>query len=55
MIAKYNNVSLLLGVPGIGLQMAGAWRDQPPLLLVGTVLLFAGFAFYAKAKGRSPA
>ncbi len=63
MIARYNNISLALGIPGLILQIAGnlmrANPDQETLgvvvLLVGTVLLISGLAMYAKAKGRSPA
>jgi hypothetical protein len=59
MIAKYNNVSLALGVPGLILQVAGnilSHSNRPLgglLLLVGTALLVAGLAYYAIAKGRS--
>ena len=71
MIARYNNLSLLLGVPGLILQIAGNVMRLPSegapaaaghrgrlgglLLLAGTVMLFFGLAYYAKAKGRSPA
>jgi hypothetical protein len=66
MIAKYNRISLWLGVPGIVLQMAGLFTGGAAegaagsplgllLLLVGTALLLAGLAYYAKAKGRHPA
>ena len=68
MIAKYNRISLLLGIPGILLQIAGnvmtrsmAEGGSPmallglPLMLLGTVMLMVGLAFYAKAKGRHPA
>lgn len=55
MIAKYNNASLGLGIPGIGLQVAGGVYSSFLLQLLGTALLIAGFAYYAKAKGRSPA
>ena len=63
MIARYNNISLLLGVPGLILQIAGnVMRTNPEnetigaiALLSGTVLLIGGLAMYAKAKGRSPA
>jgi hypothetical protein len=55
MIAKYNNISLLLGIPGLVIQMAGAVKSNPALFVIGTILLITGFSFYAKAKGRSPA
>jgi hypothetical protein len=61
MIARYNNISLALGIPGIILQVVGQiMRGNPEnatvgglVLLVGTVLLIGGLAMYAKAKGRS--
>ena len=58
MIAKYNNLSLALGAPGIILQIAGniMGRSNPPgiiMILVGSGLLVAGLAYYAIAKGRS--
>ena len=55
MIRKYNNISLALGIPGIVAQIAGHLMRQPLVLIVGTVLLMVGLAYYAKAKGRSPA
>jgi hypothetical protein len=63
MIARYNNLSLALGIPGILLQIGGnvVARTNPEnatlgtvALVAGTVLLIAGLAMYAKAKGRSP-
>ena len=63
MIARYNNISLALGAPGIILQIAGNIMRRYPenesvsalVLLVGTTLLIGGLAMYAKAKGRNPA
>ena len=55
MIKSHNNTSLAFGIPGLILQVAGQVMGQPIVLLVGTVLLMVGLAFYAKAKGRSPA
>jgi len=55
MIKKYNNISLAWGIPGIVLQIAGNVIGQPIVLIVGTVLLMIGLAYYAKAKGRSAA
>ena len=52
---KYNNISLIWGIPGIVLQCVGATIEQPELLLLGTVLLIIGYGYYAKAKGRSSA
>jgi hypothetical protein len=63
MIARYNNISLALGIPGIILQVAGniMMTSNPEnrtlgrlVLVVGTLLLIGGLAMYAKAKGRSP-
>lgn len=63
MIKRYNNLSLALGIPGIVLQVAGRIMMESPdkltmgalTLFAGTGLLLAGFAYYAKAKGRHPA
>jgi hypothetical protein len=64
MIARYNNLSLLLGVPGFILQIVGnVMRMNSPngaalgylLLLAGTALLIAGLAYYAVAKRQNPA
>ena len=63
MIARYNNISLLAGVPGIVLQFVGRYFMQTPdkhglgigIAVLGTGLLLVGFAFYAMAKGRNPA
>lgn len=62
MIARYNNISLALGIPGIILQIAGnvmrTTSADPTLgfvvLLAGTALLISGLGVYANAKGRSP-
>jgi glycerol uptake facilitator-like aquaporin len=63
-IARYNNISLALGVPGLILQIAGnvMMRSGPDkegvgLLvgIIGTALLMGGLMMYARAKGRSPA
>jgi len=55
MIKKYNNISLAWGIPGIVMQIAGNVIGNLLVLLVGTILLMVGLAYYAKAKGRSPA
>lgn len=66
MIARYNHKSLAFGIPGLVLQIAGNMAAQRPeasnavsngttAMLLGTVLLMVGLAFYAKAKGRNPA
>jgi hypothetical protein len=63
MIARYNRLSFVYGVPGIVMQIAGnfmAGFGQGALaslgvffMLFGTVLLMIGLAYYAKAKGQS--
>ena len=68
MIAHYNTKSLIVGAPGLALQLCGgllartliadpATADMAAAaaLGVGTILLLIGLAFYAKAKGRHPA
>ena len=55
MIKRYNHISFAWGIPGIVLQIGGHLIGQPLVLLLGTVLLVVGLAYYAKAKGRSPA
>lgn len=63
MIARDNNISLALGVPGIILQFVGNLLRLNKtydaigvlVLVIGTLLLIGGLAYYAKAKGRSPA
>jgi uncharacterized membrane protein len=52
---KLNNISLAWGVPGIILQIVGQVIGQTIILLIGTVLLMVGLAYYAKAKGRNAA
>jgi hypothetical protein len=52
---KYNNISLGLGAPGIVLQIWGNIIGQPIMLILGTILLMIGLAYYAMAKGRNPA
>jgi hypothetical protein len=52
---KYNNISLALGAPGIVLQIWGNIIGQPIMLILGTILLMIGLAYYAMAKGRNPA
>ena len=55
MIAKYNNISLVVGGSGLVVQIIGFAKDQEPLLFpIGALLLLVGFGYYAKAKGRSP-
>ena len=51
----YNNISLGLGAPGIVLQIWGNILVQPIMLILGTILLMIGLAYYAMAKGRNPA
>lgn len=54
MIARYNNISLILGIPGIIIQAAGIFTQRPLVTIIGTLVLLGGFAYYALAKGRSP-
>ena len=51
----YNNISLGLGAPGIVLQIWGNIIGRPIMLILGTILLMIGLAYYAMAKGRNPA
>lgn len=66
MIARYNNKSLLFGIPGIILQITGRVGSLPGaesessglfllVMLAGTILLLIGLAYYAMAKGRHAA
>jgi len=62
MIKKFNNISLLVGIPGLILQIAGHMMRNAKqegigvlLLVVGTAMLLVGMVYYAKAKGRNPA
>ena len=59
MIKAYNTKSLAWGIPGIVLQFAsgGIQNEAMNLILVvvGTAMLIAGLAYYAKGKGRTPA
>ena len=57
MIAKTNGTWSTLNVTGFLLQIAGRIIGAEIglfLILLGTILLVAGIAEYAKAKGRSP-
>lgn len=61
MIARYNNLSLVLGIPGLIAQAYGYYmKDKPQsqlgwvIMTGGTVMLIAGLMYYAKAKGRNP-
>lgn len=53
MIKKHNTTSLIIGIPGLFVQIAGIIIGEGLLTIIGSVLLLIGFAFYAKAKGRS--
>jgi hypothetical protein len=62
MIKRYNNLSFLYFIPGMILQLVGYVMTENSaepnhlavaLLLIGTVLAFIGFGYYARAKGRS--
>lgn len=54
MIKKYNNYSLLFGVPGLIVQAYSSFVNSNLLLLVGTILVVVGLFFYTKAKARHP-
>jgi hypothetical protein len=51
---NYNRLSLLMGLPGLGLQFFGNLQGSDSMLIGGSILFIIGLAFYAKAKGRSP-
>lgn len=65
MDARLNRQSLLLGIPGIALQIAGMYVANMrtnnvvyaiggnAIMLLGTAFLIGGLALYAKAKGHS--
>jgi len=63
MIARYNRLSFVYGVPGIALQivgyfMAGLGQGASASLgiffmVLGIVALMIGLAYYAKARGQS--
>jgi len=62
MIARYNRLSFLFGIPGLIVQAVGfTMRIQGHdlagrlVILVGLILLTIGLALYAKSLGRSPA
>jgi HlyD family secretion protein len=62
MIQKFNSIGLMVGIPGLILQVVGKMitrADQVGIgllvTLAGTVMLLIGLAYYAKAKGRHPA
>ncbi len=54
MIKKYNNYSLLFGVPGLIVQTYSSMINSNLLFLSGTVLIIVGLFFYTKAKARHP-
>ena len=61
MIKRYNNLSLMIAIPGIIIQVAAQMMLQGEqaslrflVSLIGTVMVLIGFAYYAKAKGRNP-
>ena len=63
MVKKYNNLSFLFFIPGMIAQIAAIVISKgdaeksfetplaAALLIVGTILAFIGFGYYAKAKG----
>ena len=52
MLRALNRKSLVYGVPGLLIQGVGI-VIHPAMILLGTVLLIIGLAYYAKAKGHS--
>lgn len=54
-IAEYNHLSLLFGIPGIMLVVIGSVSASRLLWCPGIVMYFVALAYYAKAKGRSAA
>ena len=54
MIKKYNNYSLLFGVPGLIVQTYSTVINSNLLFLAGTLLIITGLFFYTKAKARHP-
>lgn len=48
---KYNKIGLAWGIPGILLQLGGQVYVSIALTLIGSVLLMAGLAYYAKPSG----
>ena len=55
MIAKFNRISLAVGIPGLILQTIGYGNFLSPFYLLGTILLILGLVFYAMSRGRHPA
>ena len=55
MIAKYNKLSFVWAIPGLIIQVVGRLNENPLIMLVGVVLIIVGLAYYAMAKGRTPA
>ncbi len=55
MIKKFNNLSLIIGIPGIVIQAYGAIVKLPELQIAGSIILLVAFYYYAVSKGRHPA
>lgn len=58
MIAQYNRTSLWWGIPGLLLRWIGVsvlGTAGVVMIVLGTIMLIVGFAYYAKAKARRPA
>jgi len=57
MDSRINRTSLAWGISGLIIQFCSPLFDtfHWPLFIVGEVLFLIGLAYYAKAKGRSPA
>ena len=54
MIKKYNNYSLLFGIPGLIAQTYSSMINSDLFFLSGTALVIVGLFFYTKAKARHP-
>lgn len=50
---RYTRLSLVIGIPGLVIQIAGAFGNMNFLTIVGGLMFIIGLAFYAKAKGQS--
>ena len=50
MIARYNNIGLALGVPGIILLIVGRISEMQLVAVLGAILLIFGLAYHNIAK-----
>lgn len=54
-VKRLNNLSVVLGLSGIGLQVYGRATEQTSLTVLGVLLFIGGLGMYAKMRGRHPA